>query len=265
MTIKSFESLKNNQVFFYDISAFPQLWTDKKFSMNNIPREQNGLFICVEGEIEYKTDDCVLKVKSGDVIYLPKGSKYTVYFGTDASPVTSYLINFSMKDNDGELIFDDKPQKLLSTADYLTKSFKQIAFVFSSANNCSFEIQSHLYRLFNKILSQKYTIQNETFPDAITKAVALLEDYRNLSISEIADKCAVSETYLRKSFKKYLNISPNEYRIKTRIEKAKNLLLNSEMSVKEITYLLGFYDEAYFYKIFKAETGLTPKQYKTEN
>jgi transcriptional regulator GlxA family with amidase domain len=89
-------------------------------------------------------------------------------------------------------------------------------------------------------------------PDAIAKAITLLDDYRNLSIAEIADKCAVSETYLRKSFKKYLNISPNEYRIKTRIEKAKNLLLNSEMSVKEITYLLGFYDEAYFYKIFKS-------------
>ena len=265
MTVKSFENLKSNQVFFYDISAFPQLWTDKQFSMTNTPREQNGLLICVGGEIEYKTDDCVLKVKSGDIIYLPKGSKYTVYFGTDASPVTSYLINFSMSDNDGELIFGDKPQKLLSSADYLAKSFKQIAFVFSSANNRSFEIQSHLYRLFNKILSQKYTVQNETIPDAIAKAVTLLEDYRNLSIAEIADKCAVSETYLRKSFKKYLNISPNEYRIKTRIEKAKNLLLNSEMSVKEITYLLGFYDEAYFYKIFKSETGLTPKQYKTEN
>lgn len=265
MTVKSFESLKNNQVFFYDISAFPQLWTDKKFSMTNIPREQNGLLICIEGEIEYKIDNCILEVKSGDIIYLPKGSKYTVYFGTDTVPVTSYLINFSISDNDGELIFDNKPQKLLSSADYLAKSFKQIAFIFSSANNSSFEIQSHLYRLVNKILSQKYAIQNEAMPDAIAKAITLLDDYRNLSVSEIADKCAVSETYLRKSFKKYLNISPNEYRIKTRIEKAKNLLLNSEMSVKEITYLLGFYDEAYFYKIFKSKTGLTPKQYKTEN
>ncbi len=265
MIVKSFETLKNNQVFLYNISAFPQLWTEKKFNMTSTPREQNGLLLCVDGEIEYRIDGDNLKVAAGDIIYLPKDSMYTVYFSTDNMVVTSYLINFSMSDKNGEFVFSDKPQIILKSANYLTNSFKQIAFVFNSVNNNTFEIQSHLYILLNKIISQKNTLQNDVVPDAIVMAVSLLEDYRNLTITEIADNCGISETHLRKTFKKFVGLSPNEYRIKTRIEKAKNLLINSKMSVKEITYLLGFYDEAYFCKIFKTETGLTPKQFKSEN
>ena len=74
-----------------------------------------------------------------------------------------------------------------------------------------------------------------------------------------------SESNLRVKFKDYMGISPNEYRTKSRIEKAKNLLATSQMSVKEITYLLGFYDESYFYKVFKTETGITPKEYRNTN
>jgi AraC-like DNA-binding protein len=43
---------------------------------------------------------------------------------------------------------------------------------------------------------------------------------------------------------------------------AKRLLKVSEMSVKDIVYDLGFYDHASFSKIFKAQTGMTPSQFK---
>ena len=59
--------------------------------------------------------------------------------------------------------------------------------------------------------------------------------------------------------------SPVEYRTKKRIEKAKLLLETTDIPIKEIVEMLGFYDAAYFYKVFEKSTSLTPKQYRDKS
>ena len=85
------------------------------------------------------------------------------------------------------------------------------------------------------------------------------------SIGQIARMCNVSEIYFRRLFKEYSGLSPMEYRLKRRIERAKNYLAYEDMSVAEIAELLGFVDTAYFCKQFKAYTGVTPLGFKRES
>lgn len=57
--------------------------------------------------------------------------------------------------------------------------------------------------------------------------------------------------------------TPNKYMRSFRLKKATDLLLNSKTTVEEVAYMCGFKDPGYFSKLFKAEYGITPKQYKT--
>ena len=89
----------------------------------------------------------------------------------------------------------------------------------------------------------------------------LLEADENYSVTEISKSCAICESGLRRLFKSAYGISPIEYKLKFKINKAKFLLESSTLNVAEISEKLGFYDAAYFTKAFKRQVGCTPTEY----
>jgi AraC-like DNA-binding protein len=89
-----------------------------------------------------------------------------------------------------------------------------------------------------------------------------LEQDSDLSITEIAKECGVSECYFRRLFQEYSGESPINFRQKHRIEKAKQLLLSDEhYSVGEIAEELGFSDIYHFSKTFKKFCGISPNKF----
>lgn len=97
--------------------------------------------------------------------------------------------------------------------------------------------------------------------DALIKAIAYLRlNYQSeFSITDVAEYAGVGERYLRKLFSQYLNISPLDYLNQLRINKSMELLRNTEMSVKEVSFKCGFNSPQYFSRLFKRQTGLSPK------
>ncbi len=83
----------------------------------------------------------------------------------------------------------------------------------------------------------------------------------NISLSKIAKKVNLNESYLSRSFKKNYGLSPRNYVLNQRINKAKELL-DSGLEIVDIAQELGFYDQAHFYKNFKAVYSITPKEYQ---
>lgn len=85
-----------------------------------------------------------------------------------------------------------------------------------------------------------------------------------INIKDLCQHLNISKSVLYKSFKKQLNISPNQYINEKKIAKAKDLINNTEMPIKEIADNLGFTNTTYFYKLFKKTTGITPVQFKKQ-
>ena len=54
-----------------------------------------------------------------------------------------------------------------------------------------------------------------------------------------------------------------DYLIDVRLEEAKNLLVNSEYSVKDVSYVIGYADQNYFSRLFKQRVGYTPTNYRS--
>ena len=68
--------------------------------------------------------------------------------------------------------------------------------------------------------------------------------------------------HLRRIFKSAVNTTPVKYINYLRLEKAKNMLINSNYSVNEIAFSVGFEDAYYFSRLFKKEIGISPSEYK---
>jgi two-component system response regulator YesN len=79
-------------------------------------------------------------------------------------------------------------------------------------------------------------------------------------IKEIAATLHISSSYLRHLFKKELGMAPTHYVKVLRLQKAKKLLENTYLSVKEIMAQVGISDPSHFVREYKQQFGETPSQ-----
>ena len=82
------------------------------------------------------------------------------------------------------------------------------------------------------------------------------------NIESLAESLSISRTSLYRHFLKYKGISPKDYLMKLRMKRAVSLLEGNDYSIKNIAYSVGFSDQLYFSKVFKKETGYTPREYR---
>lgn len=93
------------------------------------------------------------------------------------------------------------------------------------------------------------------------KKVMDLHLYSNLQIEQYAKLCHRSLSSFNREFKKQFNDSPKNYILLKRLEKAKEFLTITNMSVKEIAFEVGFNDPLYFTRIFKKKIGMSPTNF----
>ena len=82
------------------------------------------------------------------------------------------------------------------------------------------------------------------------------------NLTFLANKFEYNPKYLSSLFKKFTGRTLKNYLTEQRINAAKQLLASGNESVKQVAYKVGFTDEYYFMRVFKAETGMTPKNYR---
>lgn len=87
----------------------------------------------------------------------------------------------------------------------------------------------------------------------------------NVNIENLATELNVGYSYFRQMFRKYTGISPTQYHLSLRIQKAKDLLVSTDLSFKEIANDLGFESYFYFSRIFKDKTGNSPMEFRKEH
>lgn len=127
------------------------------------------------------------------------------------------------------------------------------------------EVDQLFLRLFTSIDEQrKGEIENKH-----SFIIGSIMDYINqeyadpsLSLKSIAGEFKISSGYLGQIFKEETQQSVAQYIHDLRLEKVLQLLKNTNISVKEIVYKVGYSNEANFYKIFKKQFGITPNEYR---
>lgn len=124
----------------------------------------------------------------------------------------------------------------------------------------------HLLGLCHAILKQN-AAGNQEEEMMINKARLLFRSNISNSYSAqlAADELNVGYSSFRKLFKNYTGLSPGQYYLQLKIEKAKELLSSGTAAIKEIALELNFDSSFYFSKIFKEKTGLQPTEFRKKS
>lgn len=98
--------------------------------------------------------------------------------------------------------------------------------------------------------------------DSLRKAIAYirLNYYSNINVKDVAEHIGISERHLRRMFSQHLNLAPLDYLNQTRVNKAIELLRNTDMSIKEVCFQCGFQSPQYFSRVFKQQTSISPRE-----
>lgn len=83
-----------------------------------------------------------------------------------------------------------------------------------------------------------------------------------ISVKDCAKMCKLSQSRFTHIFKEITGSSPQQYIIKTKIDRAKELMAFTDKNISEIAEAVGFTDQNYFSRIFKKSVGVTPTQYR---
>lgn len=84
----------------------------------------------------------------------------------------------------------------------------------------------------------------------------------NIKLSELAERFGISESYSRKMFLRQLKQTPKKFLQSIRVGHAKQLLVFTDMSMRDIAMACGYGDEFHFSKMFKSVTGSAPSVYR---
>lgn len=130
------------------------------------------------------------------------------------------------------------------------------------------EFQDILLEVLQKVmLKDEDPVDSKDMQTAEAVKRIILEKYfdYNLSVSSIAEELRMSAAKISKVYKENLNMSIPEHINNIRLAKAVEWMENSKLSVSEIMFKVGIENESYFYKIFKARYGATPREYISRN
>ncbi len=86
---------------------------------------------------------------------------------------------------------------------------------------------------------------------------------KSISVEEIANELHIDRSTLSKKFKRELGFNISSYIMRRKLEEAKSLLNYSDKTISEISEYLCFSSQSYFQNVFKAQYGMTPKEYRT--
>lgn len=96
------------------------------------------------------------------------------------------------------------------------------------------------------------------------KEYILLHLHEDTSLTALADHFHFSQEYLLRVFKKEEGVTILQYVNERKLERAKELLKDQDLQVKEVAEMLGFADTKYFIRFFRSKTGFSPKTYRKE-
>lgn len=85
--------------------------------------------------------------------------------------------------------------------------------------------------------------------------------HQDIKLIELAAITQISLYHFLRLFKQSMGVTPHQYILQCRIEKAKYLLQHSELSIAEIAARVGFCDQSHFTRYFKRIVGVTPKKF----
>lgn len=259
-------SFKTNAIFSMFAIAKYEKCLDYSNDYRSLPRPCHNLAFMLEGEGKIETDDKIITVKKGEIIYIPQGTTYISHW--KGSPnIVYHSIHFNFSERCDPLENLDIPIQRLECKNFDSsyKNLKRIHESEKEKNELSFLALSSFFSLCSELISDIKINSKKEHNNPISPALNYLKNNCSAvcTIEALADLCFLSPSRFHYLFKKYTGLSPITYKNELIIRKAAQmLLLDRKKSVEEISEECGFESVIYFRRLFKKITGRTPSEYR---
>jgi YesN/AraC family two-component response regulator len=124
-----------------------------------------------------------------------------------------------------------------------------------------------LYELYQDTCNPVNRMQHSPYGKAINQTIDYIKDHFNqkLSLQQLSDVADLSPNYFHKIFTEVMKITPNDYITTVRLNKAKELLLGTNLQIYNIADQCGFNNVSYFSSLFKKSFRITPVEFRNRH
>ena len=233
-------------------------------------KELDDFIMVVEsGRIKVKVNKQVRIIEKPTIVFAQKDDLFS-WESLDDKPAVVYGIHGMLSDIDGLSILNNLECTFfeLEKQNTLISSFKEIYLYYNLnvdlARNASLD---WIRKLLCSITLRGIRIDFDSWTvtdEVVRKAIYLIQNQQQISlnVNDLAAKLNISRIQLNRKFQKHLNKNIRDYLVHYRLAEARKLLLGTSFSIQEISNQLGFCSGNYFFTVFKAYYGLSPKKYR---
>jgi AraC-like DNA-binding protein len=227
-------------------------------------RPRHGFVFVLEGAALFQFDGQSLTVSKNDIVYLPKGSRYL----TRASAHDTYhfiTVSFQLAH---DAVLSQLPMPIVTkpaNPNAYLHLFREVVQRWQRKEilyklKCQSILAEIMHLLILEIVQER---SDHHLMDKIRPAVEIMERQytESLSIETLADRCALSTSHFRRLFRKAYGLSPQQYLLNLRINKAKDLIRSQLYTMTEVAERSGFANIYYFSRTFRQATGVPPTEY----
>ncbi|MBQ7182681.1 MAG: helix-turn-helix transcriptional regulator [Clostridia bacterium] len=237
-------------------------------------RQDYSLLYVASGWIEVSHQARMNRLTAGKwILYMP-GVPYVNLFSSEGDPTVYYVYftghgiheTMALFETDSSLICDMEHGAALQTLFHqMVHLFRPIKALNGRHPVSKPGINGLLLQILDLLLQSR---EQEKSPGSNTLIPAmnyLVEHFREpITLEECARTVQLSVGRFGHLFTEYYGISPHRFLLSLRLDEARDLLINSGMSINRVAEKTGFLDPCYFSRLFKKYTGLTPKEYRSQ-
>lgn len=254
------------KLYYYPISA-GHFFCIKNYHL--IRENYNSLLIThiIDGSFTYVKDNKHFTARSGDTVILDCFQPHE-YYTNDSfesiwihiSGANSFDLFQEIEKNDGNMI---KCQDIEHVKKLLFRIFNDIK---SDNPPTELEMSLDIYKLFTELLNPQ-SIKSKgknNYEDNIQDVKKFILDNLNesLNVQQLAESVHMSPSHFSRVFKQQTGFSPYDYVLISRLNRAKDYLQKTDMSISQIAYDIGFNSESNFIYFFSKNTGLSPSKFR---
>lgn len=238
----------------------------KTVDMRKNGRACHGILLLHRGGVRFSPVDAdAVPGHAGNILLLPKGSRYVLRYTEDGTAFT--LINFELFSPQGQMC-SFSAQICLLPQNAAQPRIQELLAMLLQCNDSGTALlrrKGCFYQLLGEIfdagLPLSGTLPKPKFTGILPGVKLLQERYaENIPVTELAALCNMSVSAFRELFTKQYGLSPIQYRNRLRIQRARYLLSMGSYTVAEAAYAVGFSNLGYFCRHYKKLTGETPSQ-----
>jgi len=232
------------------------------------------LLYLTEGEgIFQSTNQKPTRIKEGDLFLLFPGEWHT-YHPLSQKGWKSYWIGFKGKNVDDRVRAGFlSPTKPIYHVGFSSEIVHLYDEAFVKAKEEAAYSQQTLAGIVNHLVGLMYSLERNialnkdyNYADIMNRARLRIRESleSSLTIQKIAEELGIGYSNFRKLFKEYTGVAPAMYQQELRLQRAKEMLSTTNLSIKEIAYRLNFDSPDYFSAKFKIKTGRKPSDFRKE-